>query len=119
MPQRRNLAEELGKDVLARDEELDGLDGGVAGGLDEIFALDREEAALLAMLARREKLPDEPELLVLTRLDQAAAVDSDSSAAFARSATTANAAGSDTAMSASDLRSSSMPARRTPAMNRL
>ena len=90
----------------------------VARRLDEILALDREEPGLLPVLARREKLPDEPELLVLARLDQAAAA-SASSAAFARSATAANAAGSETAMSASDLRSSSIPASRTPAMNRL
>ena len=38
--------------------------------LDEVLALDGEEAGLLAVLPRREKLPDEPELLVLTRLDQ-------------------------------------------------
>ena len=118
MPERRYLTEKLGEDVLAGHQQLDGLDSSVAGGLHEILALDGEEPALLPVLARREKLPDEPELLVLTRLDQAAA-ESDSRAAFARSATTENACGSDTAMSASDLRSSSMPARRTPAMNRL
>src|SRR5439155_20301501 len=49
---------------------------------------------------------------------QAAAV-FPSSAAFAFSTTAANATGSLTAMSASDLRSSSIPAACTPAMNRL
>jgi hypothetical protein len=113
--ERRDLAEELRQDVLARDEELDRLDPGGRRGLDQIFALDGEEARLGAVLARREKLPDEPELLVLARLDQAAWA----SAALARSATAANACGSLTAMSASDLRSSSMPALRTPSMKRL
>ncbi len=70
MPERRHLAEKLGDDILARHQQLDGLDRGVAGSLDEVLALDREEPALLAMLSRREKLPDEPELLVLPRLDQ-------------------------------------------------
>ncbi len=119
MPERRHLGEELRHDVLAGDQELDRVDRCVARGLDQVLALDREEPALLAVLARSEELPDEPELLVLTRLDQAAAEEVDSSAAFALSATTENASGSDTAMSASDLRSSSIPASRTPAMKRL
>ena len=70
MPERRHLAEKLGEDVLAGHQQLDRLDSSVAGGLHEILALDGEEPALLPVLARREKLPDEPELLVLTRLDQ-------------------------------------------------
>jgi hypothetical protein len=68
--ERGHLGEELGRYVLARDEELDGLDARSRRCLHEILALDGEETALLAMLARREKLPDEPELLVLTRFDQ-------------------------------------------------
>jgi hypothetical protein len=63
--ERGNLAEELRQDVLARDEELDRLDARNRSSLDEILALDGEEPRLLAVLARREKLPDEPELLVL------------------------------------------------------
>ncbi len=118
MTESRHLAEELRQDVLARDEQLDGIDARFACRLHEILALDREEPGLLPVPARSEKLPDEPELLVPARLDQAASA-SASSAAFARSATAANAAGSETAMSASDLRSSSIPASRTPAMNRL
>ena len=118
VPERRDLGEELGNDVLAGDEEFDRLDPGGRRGLDQILALDREEARLLALLARGEKLPDEPELLVSARLDQAASA-SGPSAAFARSATAANACGSLTAMSASDLRSSSIPAFFTPAMKRL
>jgi hypothetical protein len=63
--ERRDLAEQLRKDVLARDEELDRLDPRVRRRLDQVLALDREQARLEPMLARREKLPDEPELLVL------------------------------------------------------
>ena len=70
MAECRHLAKELRQDVLARDEQLDRLDSRGRGGLDEILALDREQARSLAVLTRREKLPDEPELLVLARLDQ-------------------------------------------------
>ncbi|CAN5712724.1 hypothetical protein BH20ACT14_BH20ACT14_06850 [soil metagenome] len=121
MSERRHLAEKLRYDVLVSHQQLDRLDRSIVRRLDQIFALDREEPALLAVLPRSEKLPDEPELLVLTRLDQAADASEAfaSSEAFARSATTANACGSDTARSASDLRSSSIPASRTPAMKRL
>jgi hypothetical protein len=73
VPQRRNLAQELGHDVLARDEKLDRLDAGRRRGLEQILALDREETRLVAVLPPSEKLPDEPELLVLTRFDQAQA----------------------------------------------
>jgi hypothetical protein len=66
MTERRHLGEELRQDVLAGDEQLDRLDAHGRCGLDEILVLDREEAGRLALLARREKLPDEPELLVLT-----------------------------------------------------
>jgi hypothetical protein len=65
MPERRDLAEKLGRDVLARHEKLDGLDARRERRIDEVLALDREEAGLQAMLARGEKLPDEPELLVV------------------------------------------------------
>ncbi len=120
VPERGHLAEELRKHVLSGDEQLDRFDAGTGRRLHEVLALDGEETRLVAVLARREKLPDEPELLVLARLDQAASASaSAASAAFARSATTANACGSLTAMSASDLRSSSIPAFFTPAMNRL
>ncbi|HEU5489666.1 MAG TPA: hypothetical protein VFU84_02645 [Gaiellaceae bacterium] len=66
MTERRDLAEELRHDVLAGDEQLDRFDARRRGGLDEVLALDREETGLLALFPRREKLPDEPELLVLT-----------------------------------------------------
>jgi len=122
MSQRRHLPEQLRKDVLARDQELDRLHARTDRSLDEILTLGGEQPCLEPMLSGSEKLPDEPELLVLTRLDQAACEPgsaSASSAAFARSATAANACGSETAMSASDLRSSSIPAFFTPSMNRL
>jgi hypothetical protein len=63
--ERRHLAEQLRQDVLARDEELDGLDTRRGGSLDEILALDREQPGLVPVLARREELPDEAELRVL------------------------------------------------------
>jgi hypothetical protein len=66
MTERRYLGEQLRQDVLARDEQLDRLDADGRRGLDQILVLDREEAGRLPLLARREKLPDEPELLVLT-----------------------------------------------------
>ena len=51
MAERRDLAEQLGQDVLARDEQLDGLDAGCFGGLDEVLAFDREQARLVTVLA--------------------------------------------------------------------
>jgi hypothetical protein len=63
--ERRHLSEQLRDDVLAREQQLDRLDAGRSGRRDEVLALDREEPRLLAVLPRREKLPDEPELLVL------------------------------------------------------
>jgi hypothetical protein len=81
--ERRHLAEQLGRDVLARDEQLDGLDARSRGRLDQVLALDREEPRLGTVLSRREKLPDEPELLVLAGLDKAASAGA--SAAIARS----------------------------------
>ena len=119
MPERRDLTEELRLDVLARDEHELGLDPLCERGINEILALRSEETRLVAVLPPGEKLPDEPELLVLAGRDQAAFETSSSRAAFAASATTANAFGSDTAISASDLRSSSMPAFLTPDMKRL
>ena len=92
MPERRHLAEELRQDVLSSDQELDRLDTRDSRGLDEIFAFDGKQSGLEAVPPCREKLSDEPELLVLTGLDQAACEPgSASSAAFARSATAANA----------------------------
>jgi hypothetical protein len=70
--ERRDLGEQLRLDGLPGDEQLDRLEPGGDRRVDEVLALDREEPQLGAVLARREKLPDEPELLVLTRFDQAA-----------------------------------------------
>src|SRR4029453_15007273 len=96
-----------------------GLDALREGSIDQVLALDGEEPELLTVLPRREKLPDQPELLGLGGGDQAGVGASSPSASLARSATRANACGSETAISASDLRSSSIPAFRTPAMKRL
>ncbi len=115
MTERGDCREELRLDVLTRDEQLDRLDAGGGGGVDQVLALDREQPGLLPVLARLEELADEPKLLVVRGGDQADV----SSAAFARSATAANAFGSDTARSASDLRSSSIPDLRRPSMKRL
>jgi hypothetical protein len=90
--ERRDLPEQLREDVLTGDEQLDRVDTRVRRSLDKVFALGREEAGLDAVLAGSEELPDEPELLVLTRFDQAVLEPgSASSAALARSATAANA----------------------------
>jgi hypothetical protein len=70
MAQRRDLAEELRHDVLASHQKLDRLDTRSRRSIDEILALCGEQAGLDPMLPRREKLPDEPELLVLTGLDE-------------------------------------------------
>jgi hypothetical protein len=64
--ERRDLAEQLRKDVLARDEQLDGLNARGGGSLHEILALDREQPGLVPVLARREELPDEAELRVVS-----------------------------------------------------
>jgi hypothetical protein len=120
MTERRDARQQRGRDSLAGNEELDRLDPRPRRRVDEILALDGEQPRLLAVLARAEELADELELLVVPRSDQAALEpESASSAAFARSAIAANAVGSVTARSASDFRSSSIPALRTPAMNLL
>ena len=59
MGQRRDRGEELWLDALAGDEELDRLDAGRRGGVDQVLALDREEPELLALPLLREQLPDE------------------------------------------------------------
>ena len=105
MPERRRLGEQLRLDVLAGHEELDRFDSGPRRSRDQIFPLRREETGREPVLASSKELPDEPELLVVPGPDQAALEASPaSSAALARSATAANACGSLTAMSASDLR---------------
>jgi hypothetical protein len=66
VPECGHLSEQLRQHRLARHEQLDRLDAGRCGRPDEILALDREQARLFTVLPGREKLPDEPELLVLT-----------------------------------------------------
>ena len=58
VPEGRHLAEELGTDILARDETLDGLDARGQRSLDEVLTLGCEEPGLVPVLRRREKLPD-------------------------------------------------------------
>ena len=135
--QRRHAGEELRLHGLARDEQVDGLDAGDPRRVHEVLALDGEEAGLVAVLALPEELPDELQRRVVTRGDHAASLPetgrgsaegaADAQAAFASpscgnaalafSATAANAFGSATARSASDFRSSSIPAPFRPCMN--
>jgi len=79
MREGRDLGEQGGLDRLARDQQLDRFDPRCRRCVDEVLALDREQAELVAPAALVE-LADELELLVLARGDQV------SSAAFARSA---------------------------------
>jgi hypothetical protein len=71
VPKRRHLRKQLRRDVLAGDEQLDRLDSGCRRCLDEVLAFGREEPGLVPVLAPREELADEAELLVLPRGDQA------------------------------------------------
>src|SRR5262249_36950081 len=69
MAQRRELSDERGLDVLARDEQLDRLDARVVRRLDEILALADEEALLLPLPPRLEQTPDQLQLRVVARRD--------------------------------------------------
>ena len=94
VPECRHLCEELREHILPGDQQLDRGNTRSLRSLDEVLAFGGEKPGLDPVLAGREKLPDEPELLVLAGLDQAASEsepESASSAAFARSATAANA----------------------------
>ena len=71
MRQGRDGGEQLGLDVLARDEQLDRLDPGGRRRLDQILALDGEEPELLALALLREELADELQRRVRRRGDQA------------------------------------------------
>src|SRR5207247_2583884 len=61
---RRDPRQQLGLDVFARAEDFDRLDARVAGSLDEILALDDEEAFLLPLAARLEQAVDEAKLRI-------------------------------------------------------
>src|SRR5918992_4839890 len=112
MAERRDFGEQLGLDVLTRDEQLHGLDPRGARSVDEVLALGRKQSELVAPPALLQ-LANELELLVLARADQ----DSADNADFAFSAIDPNACGSLTARSASTFRSSSISAFFSPAMN--
>ena len=91
-------------------ESLGGQDPGGERLLDDVLALG-QELAELAPPPRGLEAPRVLQPLVLPRGDQAA------SAAFAAVASASNAFGSDTAMSASTLRSRSISAFFSPNMN--
>ena len=67
--ERRQVGDETGFDVLARDEQLDGLDPRRAGRVDEVFALAHEQPLSLALPSRLEQLADELQLRVVRRRD--------------------------------------------------
>jgi hypothetical protein len=64
VPERRHLREQLGRDVLSRNEEIDGRDPGRGGGRDEILALGDEQPELVTP-APVPELADELEPLVV------------------------------------------------------
>jgi hypothetical protein len=66
----RDLGEELGRDVLARDEPVDRLESRPQAGVDEILSLDDEQPELVAPAPFAE-LTDELEPLVVAGGDQA------------------------------------------------
>ncbi len=110
MRKRRDLGQQLGRHGLTGDQELDRLEPRRERRVDEIFALGEEQPELVAPVARMQ-LADELQLRVRSGLDQVARAN------FACSAIAANASGSETARSASTLRSSPISAFRQPAMN--
>ena len=93
-----------------------GLDrpSGGNGLADQDFALDNERTFLGTRTAAPKKAPQSLNLWV-----RIAKFATDQSDAFATSTRRPNAAGSETASSARILRSTSMPAAQSPAMNRL
>jgi hypothetical protein len=113
MRERRDFGEQLGRDRLTGDEQLDRLETGRVCRLNEVLALGDEQPELVTPAPVME-LADELEPLVVARGDQAVV---DPSAALACSAIAPNAAGSLTARSASTFRSSSMPALPQPWTN--
>ena len=131
-PQRADLVQQLGLDVLARDQQHLGLQARGLGGLDQVLALGREQVELVppapvGQLAdglevwvvgggdhgvrnKKGRLAGRPGRSCVCLVDQAAA------ASRARSAKRRKVSGSRTAMSASTLRSSSTPATLRPCM---
>jgi hypothetical protein len=105
--ERRHLGEEGRLDVLARDQQLDGLDA----FCEQVLTLDREQPELVAPAPVTE-LADKLQAFVVAGGNQVLP-----SAALACSAIAPNAAGSLTARSASTLRSSSIPAFEQPCTN--
>jgi hypothetical protein len=69
MSKRRHLREQLRLDVVAGDEQLDGLYPYRRRRVDEILTLDEEEPELVAPAALVQ-LADELELLVVAGADQ-------------------------------------------------
>jgi hypothetical protein len=69
MSKRRHLREQLRLDVVAGDEQLDGLYAYRRRRVDEILTLDEEEPELVAPAALVQ-LADELELLVVAGADQ-------------------------------------------------
>jgi hypothetical protein len=63
MRQRGHRREQLRRDRLARDQELDRFDSGRLRRLDEVFPLRNEEALLVTLPPRREPA-DEPQARV-------------------------------------------------------
>ena len=66
---RRHLREQLRLDVLSGPQHIDRLDARVVGRLDEVLALNDEEAFPLALAPRLEKAVDQAELRVVGRGD--------------------------------------------------
>src|SRR5687768_386727 len=73
MPERRRVRQQRRLDRLARDEQLDRLDAGGPGRVDEVLPFRHEQAQLRAPAARGE-LADELQLLVVARGDHAALI---------------------------------------------
>jgi len=69
MAERRDLRQQGGLDVVARDEHVDSVEPAGERGIDEVLALDEEEPELVPPAALVQ-LADELELLVVARGDQ-------------------------------------------------
>jgi hypothetical protein len=69
MAERRDLRQQGGLDVVARDEHVDSVEPAGERCIDEVLALDEEEPELVSPAALVQ-LADELELLVVARGDQ-------------------------------------------------